>query len=217
MLKFLCNELLKTPQFRTHLEKTLDVASDLQQQLSDLYAQRQEADVADQGKKKEASEPLKTRSQIARAAEASGVDTVSSRLRHHSSGVSVAEDIGAGFPRTLNFDADGKEYENSVELSKTVKVLPDLAKEGNHDVPVNTAIHDDHDSKKRRNEEVLEGESKRAKVQEFSEGGEPQVENATVTLPSEQTENVGRAKVPTASELLEGQTVAEVVEGETPG
>jgi len=197
----------------------LDLASDLQQQLNNLHAQRQETDVNDQGRQsKEAFEGLKTRSQIAKGTEASSVDILPSRLRHASSGVLGSEDIRAGFPRILNFDADGKEYEQSTEMFNTVKGSPDSVKEGNHDVvTVNNDIHEDHESKKRRNDEVLEGESKRAKLQEFSKGGEPLVEGTKVTSTWEQTENLSSGNIRFASELPEGQAAAELVESENPG
>lgn len=219
ILKFLCNESLKTTQVRTHLEKTLDTASDLQQELSNLHAQRQEADVEDQGRqRKEAFEALKTRSQIVKGTEASSVDALSSRLRLRSSAVLGAEDVTAGFPRILNFDADGKEYEHSTEMFNTVKGSSDSVKEGNHDlVTVNNDIHEDHESNKRRSDEVLEGDSKRAKFQEFSKGGESQVEGTKVTSTWEQTENLGSGNLLFPSELPEGQMVAEFVGSESPG
>jgi hypothetical protein len=40
LLKFLCDEALKTPQVRAHLEKSVEVALELQQQLRDLVAER---------------------------------------------------------------------------------------------------------------------------------------------------------------------------------
>ena len=40
MLKFLCDEALKTPQVRAHLEKSVEVAQEIQQQLRDLLAER---------------------------------------------------------------------------------------------------------------------------------------------------------------------------------
>lgn len=40
LLKFLCDEALKTPQVRAHLEKSVDVGMELHQQLRDLIAER---------------------------------------------------------------------------------------------------------------------------------------------------------------------------------
>lgn len=40
LLKFLCDEALKTPQVRSHLEKSVEVAQEIHQQLRDLVAER---------------------------------------------------------------------------------------------------------------------------------------------------------------------------------
>ena len=217
LLKFLCNEAVKTTQVHAHLEKSVDLVFDLQQQLNDLHVQR--------------LDNLKTRSHPVKGTQASSTDTWSSRLRHHSSDVLGAEEIRVSMPRTLHFGADGKEDEYLAEGIDTIKGASDLVKEGNHD----DATHEVNDVtapagldtlavfdsagllKKRRNDDV--------KVQE-------QVGRTEATTPERiMTRNSKRAKFEEhsegGSEVHEGQTVApgidlevqvkEVVGSESPG
>lgn len=148
MLKFLCDESLKTIEVRTHLEKSVDLAYDLQHQLSSLHAQRDGTVITVEeqgGQKKETAESLKSRSHSVKGAEASSVDSWSNRLRHHSSGVRAAEDITPALPRLLNFDADSKEDENSSEEDTTTRRVPKSEQDSKHDVAtINVAIHVNH-------------------------------------------------------------------------
>lgn len=148
MLKFLCDESLKTIQVRTHLEKSMDLAYDLRHQLDSLHAQREGTAITVEeqgGQKKDSAESLKTRSYSVKGAETGSIDSWSNRLRHHYSGVRGAEDITPALPRLLNFDADSKEDENSSDEGITTKRVPKSEQDSKQDVAaVNDAIHVNH-------------------------------------------------------------------------
>ncbi|KAG0577270.1 hypothetical protein KC19_5G143600 [Ceratodon purpureus] len=231
LLKFLCDEALKTTQVRAHLEKSVDLAFDLQQQLSNLQLQRQGV--------------LKTRSHAAKVAQASSVETWSSRLRHHPSSALGAEDIGVSMPRVLYFDAVGKEDKYSAERINTTNGASDSVKEGSNnlvillnktvsqasapadrDTPL--AVFDSADMLKKRRiddvsandnelatqveraeastpERIVTRNSKRTKFEEHGEGGDPQVEDTKVSATSKQAQDPGLLF---ESELHDKQTVS---------
>lgn len=243
LLKFLCNEAVKTTQVRAHLEKSVDLTFDLQQQLSNLHLQRQGI--------------LNTRSHAVKGTLASSVDTWSSRLRHHPSGALGAEDIGVSMPRILHFDADGKEDEHSAERINTTKGASDSVKEGNYDLIILSnetvsqasapadrdtplAVFDSADMLKKRRigdvsghesefatqveraeastpERIMTRNSKRTKFEEHGEGGDPQVEDTKVPATLKQTQNPGHGVILFGSELHERQTVARGSESKTDG
>ncbi|XP_073390005.1 methyl-CpG-binding domain-containing protein 9 isoform X3 [Physcomitrium patens] len=150
ILKFLCEESLKTTELRTHLEKSVELAYDLQQQLSALRALWEGSVIAidEKGKqRKKMVENLKSRPHSVTGTEAARIDSWSISLKQHSSAVVDAEDITPALPRLLNFDVDGDEYENAVERDTTIMAFLDSDKAGKGDtVSVSSAIHENHKS-----------------------------------------------------------------------
>ena len=138
LLKFLCEEALKTTQVRQHLEKSLDVASELQEQLRTLYANREEAVLTIKNQEREALAKLEDREQIQIAVTPEGQITQGhpvnraddsnkyswlTRLRHQNPSPLDGANESPALPRLLEFDAHDKEGVGSAQAKSMMESL----------------------------------------------------------------------------------------------
>lgn len=131
LLKLLCDEALKTPQVRAHLEKSVDVALELQQQLRDLVAERLKIvvpmDVSHCGKgtDPENKQQVKYGAQTGQSTQEkdtkTGEDAVGDSQEVAGAPVSSSNDVGAAQPGDDKLGTDREE-----KLEGVGKVVHDL-------------------------------------------------------------------------------------------
>lgn len=153
LLKFLCEEALKTTQVRQHLEKSLDVASELQEQLRTLYANREEAILTIKNQEREALAKVEDREQIPEGqinqghpvnrADDSNKYSWLTRLRHQNPGPLGGTNESPALPRLLEFDAYDKVGVSPARAKSTMESLDEAASQHKHDS--SSFYNDEHD------------------------------------------------------------------------